>query len=42
MNTCMEHWWNNTDEKTELRVLAEKSVPVPLCSPKIPHEMVCY
>jgi hypothetical protein len=29
----MFHWWNDTDWKTE--VLAEKPIPVPLCSPKI-------
>jgi len=28
----MEHWWNDTDGETE--VLAEKPVPVSLCSPK--------
>jgi len=29
----MEHWWNDTDGKTE--VLVEKPVSVPLCPPQI-------
>ena len=32
----MEHWWNDTDMKTE--VLEEKPVPVPLLSPQIPNK----
>jgi hypothetical protein len=32
-----EHWWNDTDGKTE--VLGEKPGVVPLCQPQIPHEL---
>ena len=37
----MEHWWNNTD-RGKLRYSEEKKLfPVLLCSPEIPHRLVC-
>jgi hypothetical protein len=33
MKMSMEHWWNDTDEKTE--GLAEKPVPARLCTPQV-------
>jgi hypothetical protein len=34
----MEHQWNDNDRKAE--VLREKSVPVPLRPPQIPHGLL--
>jgi hypothetical protein len=31
----MEHWWDEIDGKIE--VFGGKPVPMPLCSPQIPH-----
>jgi hypothetical protein len=33
----MKHWWNDTDRRKQ--ILGQKSVPVPLCSPQITHNL---
>jgi hypothetical protein len=38
-NMVMEHWWNDTERKTE--VLREEPVPVLLCPPQIQHGPAC-
>jgi hypothetical protein len=33
----MDHWCNNTDSRRPKYILGKNSVPVPHCSPRIPH-----
>jgi hypothetical protein len=33
-----EHWWNDTD-KDKAKNWKKKPVPLPLCTPQIPHQM---